>query len=273
MTLVPLKEADEEAKYGGKAWGLAQALQAGLEVPPGFAIDHRAVQRVLDGSGEDREALEEAFAQLRPPVAVRSSAVGEDSARASFAGQHLTLLNVTNFDQLLEAMGQVVASVLDGGSEAYRSRLDLTEGPRMGIVVQQLLQPDSAGVLFTANPMSNVHEVVVEAAWGLGEAVVSGLVIPDHYRLDDGGALLDCRIGDKDLVLRTKPDGGTEEIEVPPEKRQARVLSDEQLEQLGGLARRCEAAYGANLDIEWCFEGEALYLLQCRPITTHRRSR
>lgn len=263
---VPLRQAEAEPAFGGKAASLAKAMRAGLPVPPGFAIGHLGVNRIIEHDAEALASLRGFFDGMRPPLAVRSSAVGEDSERASFAGQHLTVLNVTDFAQLTDAIGRVVASV-SGGGAAYRKRLGIDGGPRMGIVVQELLNPDSAGVIFTRNPLTGIRERVVEAAWGLGEAVVSGLVIPDHYRLDADGGLVECRIGDKDLILRIRPDGGTEEVEVEPDRRGARVLDDVALRALHDLASLCESEYGANLDIEWCFVGPELFLLQCRSIT------
>lgn len=267
MSPVPLPEAGDESEFGGKAASLAQALQSDLPVPPGFALSCRTVDRIVSGDAEALDQLAAAFSRLRAPVAARSSALGEDSERASFAGQHLTVLNVTNFEQLTEAIGRVVESVSECGGEAYREKLGFQGAGRMGVVVQELLNPDTSGVLFTKNPLTGARERVIEAAWGLGEVVVSGLVIPDHYRLDVSGTMLECRIGEKDLILRIRPDGGTEEVEVEPARRDARVMNDEGLHALHELACRCEAVYGPDLDIEWCILDGVMYLLQCRAIT------
>jgi pyruvate,water dikinase len=122
--------------------------------------------------------------------------------------------------------------------------------------------------MFTRNPVNGAKERVIEAAWGLGEVVVAGLVIPDYYRLSPEGYVLECRIGDKDIVLQLIDTGGTKEIEIPVDKANERILQDTDLEKLHSLALNCELAYGKDLDIEWCMLDDAVYLLQCRAITT-----
>ena len=212
--------------------------------------------------------LEAAFAQMQTPIAVRSSAVGEDSEAASFAGQHATVLNVMTFSQLISAIAEVVQSALSPSAMSYRQKLGVVGGPSMGVVLQELFTPDSAGVMFTRNPLSGVEERVIEAAWGLGEVVVAGLVIPDYYRLSPSGEILECRVGDKDIALRLLAEGGIEEIEVETEKANARILDDNDLQNLHQLALRCESVYGKDLDMEWGLADDRLVLLQCRAINT-----
>ena len=212
--------------------------------------------------------LEAAFAQMQTPIAVRSSAIGEDSEAASFAGQHATILNVTTFSQLTAAITEVVQSALSLSAASYREKLGVVGTPSMGIVLQELFNPESAGVMFTRNPLNGAEERVIEAAWGLGEVVVAGLVIPDYYRLSPMGEILERRVGDKDIALRLLDEGGTEEIEVPADKASARILEDDDLQNLHQLALECETVYGKDLDMEWGLAAGRLVLLQCRAITT-----
>jgi pyruvate,water dikinase len=212
--------------------------------------------------------LEAAFAQMQKPIAVRSSAIGEDSEAASFAGQHATILNVITSAQLTTAIDEVVQSALSLSAASYREKLGVVGAPSMGIVLQELFNPESAGVMFTRNPLNGAEERLIEAAWGLGEVVVAGLVIPDYYRLSPAGEILECRVGDKDIALRLLAEGGTEEIEVPAAKANTRILEDDDLQNLHQLALRCEAVYGKDLDMEWGLAAGRLVLLQCRAITT-----
>ena len=267
MALVPLIEAEDELEFGGKAASLASALKFGLPVPPGFALSHGGVDDVLAETPEALAALEAVFSKMRPPVAARSSAVGEDSIVASFAGQHASVLNVASFPQLIDAIAEVVSSGQTHSAKAYREKMGMDATSQMAIVLQELLNPESAGVLFTRNPMTGADERVIEAAWGLGEVVVSGLVIPDYYRLARNGSVLERRIGDKDIALQVLPEGGTEEIAIGPEKAIACVLSEASLQKLLELATLCESIYGDGLDIEWCLAQGNLHLLQCRSIT------
>jgi pyruvate,water dikinase len=149
----------------------------------------------------------------------------------------------------------------------YRKRLGVFERPSVGVVVQSLLTPDTAGVMFTKNPISGADERLIEANWGLGEAVVAGRVIPDSFRVARGGEVLERTPGYKKIAIRPAADGGTYDENLPVELREVLCLSDEQLQALSGLADACERAYGPGRDIEWAFTDGTLYLLQCRAIT------
>jgi pyruvate,water dikinase len=243
-------------------------LRAGLVVPPGYALSFEWVDAVLREDTTILAHLGSAFEQMKTPIAVRSSAIGEDSEGASFAGQHLSVLNVTNFEQLKSAISEVVQSALTPSALSYRRKLGIEGAPLMGIVLQELFNAEAAGVMFTRNPLNGADERVIEAAWGLGEVVVSGLVIPDYHRLSSEGAILETRIGEKDLALHLLEKGGTEEVEVPPERASARILEDADLQRLHELAIRCESVYGHGLDIEWGLAKGEFALLQCRSITT-----
>jgi pyruvate,water dikinase len=131
-----------------------------------------------------------------------------------------------------------------------------------------LVDADCAGVLFTRNPMTGADEIVIEAAWGLGETVVAGLVTPDHFRLSADGRIVEQRIGEKDIAMRRAADGGTHETSIAPELVEAPCLDTAALARLVALAREATALFGPAIDLEWAFAGGALHLLQARPITT-----
>ena len=151
-------------------------------------------------------------------------------------------------------------------------RVGLFTRPSVGVVVQSLLDPDAAGVMFTENPVTGADERVIEASLGLGEAVVAGLVIPDTYRVDCTGEVLERAPGLKRVAIRSLPDGGTFEEQVPTELTEKLCLDDDQLAALHELANRCDAVYGKARDIEFAFADGTLYLLQCRAVTTSSSS-
>ena len=182
----------------------------------------------------------------------------------------MTILNVRSDEQVVDAVLTVRESAHTESARAYRRTLGLDETPRIGVVVQRMIEPDCAGVMFTRNPLNGCDERVIEASWGLGESVAAGLVVPDNYALDAHGALLRRTAGDKDIALRGAPDGGTMEEAVPNELVSAFCLSDDMLARLHDLAVRCESFFGKGLDLEWAFADGALYLLQCRAITRNR---
>jgi pyruvate,water dikinase len=193
--------------------------------------------------------------------------VDEDGASASFAGQHLTLLNVPSCDAVRDAVREVWWSANSDSAITYRQRVGLFRKPSVGVVVQALLDPESAGVMFTQNPVTGDDERVIEGSWGLGEAVVAGLVIPDHFRVSRSGEVLERTPGLKKIAIRTRPEGGTYEEQLSPELAEVPCLDDDQLAELNGLAGLCEQVYGPGRDMEWAFAGGKLYLLQCRAIT------
>jgi hypothetical protein len=265
--VVPLEEARDDALFGAKAVGLGEAARSGLPLPPGVALSGAVVEAVASG---DEPAIEEVAKLVRPlggPLAVRSSAVDEDGAEASFAGQHLTLLNVPSAEHVKAALREVWWSANSDSAITYRQRVGLFRRPSVGVVVQALLDPESAGVMFTRNPINGSDERLIEASWGLGEVVVAGRVIPDQYRIDGSGQVLERTPGLKKVAIRTLPAGGTVESEVPADLTERLCLDDDQLAALDGLAARCDEVYGPGRDIEWAFAGGQLYLLQCRAIT------
>ena len=265
--VVPLEKALDDRVFGMKAVGLGQAIRDGLPVPPGVALSGPIVEAVAAGEPHAIKEVARWVGPLGGPLAVRSSAVDEDGAAASFAGQHLTLLNVSSSDALRSALGKIWWSANSDSAITYRKRVGLFARPSVGVVVQALLDPETAGVMFTQNPITGADERMIEASWGLGEAVVAGLVIPDSYRLDRTGQVLERRAGYKTVAIRTLPGGGTVEEKVPRERVEQLCLDDDQLRDLSGLADRCERIYGRGRDIEWAIAGGTLYLLQCRGIT------
>ena len=164
-------------------------------------------------------------------------------------------------------MSKIWWSANSDSAITYRKRVGLFTRPSVGVVVQALLDPRTAGVMFTRNPVTGADERVIEASWGLGEAVVAGIVIPDHYRLDRSGQVLERKPGLKRVAVRTVPGGGTVEEKVAPELVERLCLDDDQLRELSRLAGRCEQVYGPARDVEWAIAGGTLYLLQCRAIT------
>jgi pyruvate,water dikinase len=265
--IVALEEARDTGVFGSKAVGLGEAMRNGLPVPPGVALSGSIVDDVAAG---DESAIDEVSKWVGPlggPLAVRSSAVDEDGALASFAGQHVTLLNIPSCSEVSGALAEIWWSANSDSAISYRKRVGLFTRPNIAVVVQALLSSDSAGVMFTVNPVTGTDERVIEASWGLGEAVVSGLVIPDHFRVDRQGQVLERRPGLKKVAIRGVPSGGTVTENVPFELVEHLCLDDSRLEALGRLADLCERVYGPARDIEWAFAGGALYLLQSRAIT------
>ena len=265
--VVPLAKARDDAVFGSKAVGLGEAARGGLPLPPGVALSGDIVEAVAAGEGRAIKKVARCVRPLPGPLAVRSSAVDEDGAEASFAGQHLTLLNVLSSEGVCSALREIWWSANSDSAITYRQRVGLFTRPSVGVVVQALLDPEVAGVMFTQNPVNGADERMIEASWGLGEAVVAGVVIPDNFRVDRSGEVLERTPGVKKIAIRTLPDGGTIEEEVPPELVERPCLDDEQLQELNRLAGRCEQVYGPARDIEWAIADGELYLLQCRAVT------
>ena len=266
--VVPFAKARETSLFGSKAVGLGDAARQGLPVPPGVALSGDLVEAVASQDDKAIEKLAEAIAALAPPFAVRSSAVDEDSSAASFAGQHLTVLNVHAATDVPGAVREVWWSANSDSAITYRQRVGLFTRPSVGVVVQTLLNPSVAGVMFTENPVTGADERMIEANWGLGEAVVNGLIVPDHFRLDRSGDVLERKAGRKRIAIRSLPNGGTFEEELTAAQVNQLCLDDTQLAALSQLALQCEKVYGPRRDIEWAFQDGTLYVLQCRAITT-----
>ncbi|MFO7696325.1 MAG: PEP/pyruvate-binding domain-containing protein, partial [Anaerolineae bacterium] len=222
--------------------------------------------------GEVAHAIVHAYAALpghNPAVAVRSSATAEDLPEASFAGQQETYLNVSGAEAVLEATRKCWASLWTARAIGYRARQGIgTNGVALAVVIQNLVPAEAAGIMFTADPVSGRRDrMVISASWGLGEAVVGGLVTPDSLTLDKrSGAVLARDTADK-LVQTVRVNGGTKEQPVPENLRHVPVLSDAQAAELGRLGIEIEALYGMPMDIEWTLADGQFAIVQARPIT------
>jgi pyruvate,water dikinase len=205
-------------------------------------------------------------------VAVRSSATMEDLSDASFAGQQETFLFVRGEDELVRCVRECWASLYNSRVIFYRSKKRFNEDlASIAVVVQQMIDAEKSGVMFTVNPITKDHNaLIIEAAWGTGEGIVSGLVTPDSYCLDKNcGDILDMCVCDKELmVVCSSSMQGTDEVEVPADKVSAQVLTEMELLELLSLGKQLEKVYGTPQDVEWCISEGVIYLLQSRAITT-----
>ena len=296
------------ALVGGKGANLACLARASLPVPAGFTITTQAYQAFVAANGlteriravlstgalatpsqyEDASArigdlfaegsipadlaaqIMDAYTDLGlPTVAVRSSATAEDLPEMSFAGQQDTYLNVIGADAVLRAVVACWSSLWTARAISYRERNGVPHADAaLAVVVQEMIESAASGVLFTANPLTGLRtETVIDATVGLGEALVSGQVEPDHYVVEAGAGQISSRtLGAKALSVRGRPGGGT--MTVTEESSAIPALSDAQVRALAALGQRVAALYDAPQDIEWALAGDALYLLQTRPITS-----
>jgi phosphoenolpyruvate synthase/pyruvate phosphate dikinase len=232
------------------------------------------IRQTIEGtaiSTDVAEAITRRLAQLGDDAAyaVRSSATAEDLPSASFAGQQDTYLNVVGRAAILQHVSRCWASLFRERAVTYRLRGGIDHRHlSMAVVIQQMVLSEAAGVLFTADPVTcNRRVASVEAGFGLGEALVSGHVTPDVYKVR-GGEVVERTISAKRLAVHALPAGGTEEQEVDPERQQQPALSDAQVLELARLGRRIEAHFGCPQDIEWCLAGGEFFVVQSRPITT-----
>lgn len=287
------------ARAGGKAVNLGELIQAGFPVPPGFTITTIAYDVIVvandlagaiaaarrSGNGaEVRAAFERAVipAPLNDAivtayrdlgggsVAVRSSATAEDLPGAAFAGQHDTFLGITDEVGLLSAVRRCWASLWSDRAIAYRQRRGFAETPvSLAIVVQRMVPAEAAGVLFTANPITGARdETVIDATTGLGEAIVSGMVTPDHdvlKRTRFGWKIVERRLGRREVEIRARAQGGTESLASNASSDPA--LPDSVLRRLARLGDAVQHHFGRPQDIEWAWADGQIALLQARPIT------
>jgi len=264
---------------GGKGASLARMTVDGLPVPPGFVIPSYVLQDSIDAermlelaASRSARELQELVAATEPPrekitgayenlvgarrtatykvvdnkkVAVRSSAVAEDSEAASYAGQQETYLFVEGAEEVCRRVVDCWASFFSERALFYRAEMGSLEDLRMAVVVQKMVDPEKSGVIFTVDPVKRRRDrMVVEAVRGIGDQVVSGEVTPDQYTLDRKG-------------------------KVKREKIVAdRILTDDELRKLGELGKQLEERHGVAQDIEWAMVGEEVYLLQSRPVST-----
>jgi len=221
--------------------------------------------------GDIADLIRQWYAQLGAdtPVAVRSSATAEDLPDMSFAGQLETYLNVRGGDAVMDAVKRCWASLWTGRAIGYRERQGIRpEEVSMAVVVQQLIPADAAGVLFTANPVTGARdELMINAAWGLGETIVSGRVTPDTIVINkQTGTMTSQEIADKNVMTVRSPEG-TREEPVPAGKRKQAALTQEQAAELARLGVRIEQLYGQPMDIEWAMCEGRIFIVQARPVT------
>lgn len=265
--IAALKDVLDRGRFGGKAVELGASIREGLPVPGGIALSVEIVEAIAFADAKTRARCLDAVRSIPGPWAVRSSAVDEDGKSASFAGQHVTHLNATDDVQLFAAITAVWGSAKGKGAQAYRAKLGLSAEAKIAVVVQTLVRATASGVLFTRHPVTGADERVVEAAWGLGEAVVAGLVDPDRFRFARGGRMIEESISDKEIEVRPLLEGGTETVEVDPLRRKVACIQRAQLLELDRIASVCETAFGSAVDLEFCLAGEIVYLLQRRAVT------
>lgn len=232
------------------------------------------IRRTLEGIAIPDDlaaAITRPLARLGEQVAcaVRSSATAEDLPTASFAGQQDTYLNVVGPAAILQHVSRCWASLFTERAVTYRLRNGLDDRKvHMAVVVQQMVFPQAAGVLFTADPITGNRKVAsVEASFGLGEALVSGLVNADIYKVRDG-EIVAKDVATKQLAIHASPAGGTQKQAIEPERQKRPALTDAQVVRLAQLGRRIEAHFGCPQDIEWCLVDDDFHIVQSRPITT-----
>jgi pyruvate,water dikinase len=298
-------EAASLPAVGGKGANLCRMIRAGLPVPGGFCVTTSAYAEAASSISIDFAAFRSAdteelkrlagcarqafLAAPMPsnvasaviaayrrlgkaiPVAVRSSATAEDLPHASFAGQQDTYLNIVGETAVLDAVQRCWASLWTDRAVVYRSTNEIDHrAVRLAVAVQQMVQAEIAGVLFTANPVTGRrHQAVIDASPGLGEAVVSGTVNPDHFVVDPrSGEIVERRLGDKRFSVRSIEGGGTRRVESASTVGEA-CLTDDQVRSLAALGQKVEGHFGAPQDTEWAIDARSqLWLTQARPITT-----
>ena len=280
---------------GGKALGLGQLVRQGHRVPPGFAVTTTAYLEALAAGGRPVTVSERLAAEITAayrrlgggpgaPVAVRSSATAEDTADASFAGQQDTYLWVRGAEAVVDHVTRCWASLFTPRAVAYRARLGIGDDEiAMGVVVQAMVPAEAAGVLLTLDPLTGDRsQVTIEAAYGLGTAVVEGEVTPDRFAVDKVTMELRSRtVGEKAFAYRFDPAAGrVARVEVPEDLRARACLDDGEVIELAGLGKRVEQALGVPQDVEWAVApppgssgaaGRELWLLQARPETVWSR--
>jgi pyruvate,water dikinase len=270
---------------GGKGASLAAAAARGLPVPPGYVVCSSAFEAAVGARADELRALAAAHdhvgamalvAELPRPdlaehfaalgaesVAVRSSAVAEDSDEASFAGQQETYLGVPDAATAAERVIDCWASFFSERALFYRVRKGSLDDLRMAVVIQEMVPADVAGILFTIDPVARRRDQMrVEAVFGLGEPAVSGQLTPDNYTMKRDGTVKKRRIATQPWALI-----GGEEVALSPEDGARETLTDDQLAALAQLGRTLEEQNGAPQDIEWAIAGGELYVLQSRPVT------
>lgn len=293
MYTIPFQTASQyEQLVGAKAKNLSILMNHQLPVPDGFVVTMKALARSLEANQLELEKTEQwpkRLPQLEIPdevqaeikaefeqllqsyaaVAVRSSSSAEDMEGASFAGQYESYLNVTAFDELLAKIKACWASMFTEQALHYLDQMQITfREISMGVAIQGLVYADVSGVMFSANPLTkNPHDIVINASYGLGESIVSGIVTPDLYIVRKDTDEIKKELGLKEAKI-TADHQGTTKMETTEEERNRYCLSDQNVRKLAQLAKQVEKIYAQPVDIEFALQGGKIYLLQARPITT-----
>jgi len=260
---------------GGKAANLSRLARMYHRVPDGFCIPVTVMDEVhpLDLQNEIIASISDLMHCHRLPdfiAAVRSSAVDEDGATTSFAGQHETYLNIVGAEAIIQAVIRCWESARSEHALDYRRQHGLSvERLQIAVLVQQLVASEVSAVIFSANPVTgNCDEIMINASWGLGESIVGGTVTPDTFIVRKSDlAVVKRIIADKQFMTVSAP-GGTHEVDVPRFLRNTSSLNDEQVIEMATLALTLEVTMEHPVDVECAYTGGELYLLQCRPITT-----
>ncbi|MBB6695627.1 phosphoenolpyruvate synthase [Cohnella xylanilytica] len=246
-------KAEDRGPIGDISAKIRQVLME-AEIPSEVV---RAVARYLSRHGEEHA------------YAVRSSATAEDLPHASFAGQQDTYLNIVGLQEILSHIRKCWASLFTERAVVYRIQNGF--GHRqvyLSVIVQRMVFPEASGILFTADPVTSNRKILsIDAGFGLGEALVSGLVSADCYQVREG-RIVEKRIAAKKLAIYGRQEGGTETRQIDPDRQMTQALTDEQILRLASLGRRIEAHFGSPQDIEWCLADDTFYMVQSRPITT-----
>jgi len=232
------------------------------------------IRKVIEGVTIPEDINEEIINHLlslgeKNSYAVRSSATAEDLPTASFAGQQDTYLNIMGREAILNHIKKCLASLFTERAVIYRIQNGFDHRKvYLSVVIQKMIFPQVSGIMFTADPVTSNRKVLsIDASYGLGEALVSGLVNADNYKVREG-KIVDKKISTKKLAIYALKAGGTKEQEIEPELQNKKTLTDEQILQLEGMGRKIEEYFGCPQDIEWCFAHDKFYIVQSRPITT-----
>ena len=264
---------DHAPLVGGKAVGLGRLLREGMRVPPGFVVTTAAYRaRPPTLPDEIAAAYSRLCGSSAQPVAIRSSATAEDLADASFAGQQETYLWILGAEQVVQHVERCWASLFSPQATAYRAHRNLdVQDLAMGVVVQRMVPAEAAGVMLTIDPVNgDPSQIAIEAAYGLGAAVVNGEVTPDRFGIDKVTLEIRARaLARKPVAYRFEPSVQGIRLQPVPDAEQAEpCLTDPEIVELASLGKRLERALGAAQDIEWAIApGREIFLLQTRPET------
>lgn len=244
-------------------------------VPPGVALPASQGDFFLSIAGREGyakasaillTALGERGRAMVKQYAVRSSALEEDSASRSFAGQYDTVLGLASAQDIMSAIEACVRSATSARVAAYRRAAGAGPAWSLGVLIQEMIPADRAGVAFTVNPLTGGREVIINASFGLGDLLVSGEITPDQIIIDDSGRAPRVTVGSK-RMMSILTQHGVIRTSVPRSLQRAPCLSDGQVNAVVAAARACEVALGYPVDVEWALSSETLFVLQARPIT------